>query len=159
MRALKKILIGFGSVFLVLIALFAWLGMESVRFKRDEAPFVKAYVTDLSRHWNVADVYDRSDNEFIAQADSPNGQRTIQRFRSLGSLTSIDDFELKNYSDGTTGRRGVFDFKAGFENGEALVEVTVVNHGGAATRVLGEEPADPFRARALRSRCRRREHR
>jgi len=137
MRTLKRILIGFGSFFLVLIALFAWLGMESVRFRREETPFVKAYVTDLSRHWDVADVYDRSDNELITQASSADGRRTIQRFSSLGSLTSIDDFQLKNYSDGTWGSRGVFDFKAAFENGEALVEVTVVKHGGAGTRVLG----------------------
>jgi hypothetical protein len=137
MRVLKKILIGFGSAFLVLLALFAWLGVESLRFKREETPFVKAYVTDLARHWNLADVFDRSDNELIAQADSAVGRQTIQRFRSLGSLTSIDDFELRNYSAGTWGRRGVFDFKAAFENGEALVEVTVVSHGGASTRVLG----------------------
>jgi hypothetical protein len=136
MRVLKRILIGLGSLSLVLLALFAWLNFESGRFTRDEAPFVKAYVMDLSRHWNVADVYARSDNEFIAQADSALGQRTIQRFRSLGSLTSIADFELKNYSDSTWGRRGVFDFKAAFENGEALVEVTVVKRGDAGTRVL-----------------------
>jgi hypothetical protein len=136
MRVLKKILIGFGSVFLVLIALFLWLGMESVRFKHEQAPFVRAYVTDLSRHWNVADVYDRSDNGLIAQAGSAEGRQALLSFRSLGSLTSIDDLELRNYSDGTWGRRGVFDFKAEFENGEALVEV-VVNQGDAGTRVLG----------------------
>lgn len=136
MRVLKKLLIGFGSVFLVLVVLFAWVGIQSVRFKREGSPFVKAYVTDLSRRWNVADVYDRSANEFIAQADSADGRRAIRSFRSLGTLTSIRDFELKNYSDGTWGHRGVFDFKAGFQNGEALVEVTVVEKSGTGTRVL-----------------------
>jgi len=137
MRVLKKILIGLGSVFLILIAVFAWLGVQSARFKRAETPFIKAYVTDLSRRWNVADVYDRSTNEFLAQADSPEGQRVIDRFKPLGTLTSIHDFELKNFSDGTWGRRGVFDFKASFQNGEALVEVTVIDKGRGGAQVLG----------------------
>jgi hypothetical protein len=136
MHALKKILFGLGSLFLVLIALFAWLGVQSVRFKREEAPFVQAYVTDLSQRWDIADVYGRSADAFIAQASSAEGQRTIQRFKPLGTLTSIRDFELKNYSTGTWGRRGVFDFKADFRNGEALVEVTIVTQGNAGTRVL-----------------------
>lgn len=136
MQVLKKILIGLGSAFLLLIALFAWLGVQSVRFKHEEDPFVKAYVTDFSRHWSVADVYDRSANEFITQADSAQGQRVIQSFKVLGTLTAVHDFELKNYSDGTWGHRGVFEFKAGFENGEALVQVTVVKKGAAGSRVL-----------------------
>ena len=137
MQVLKKILIGLGSVFLVLLVLFTWLGIQSVRFKREEAPFVKTYVTDLSRHWNVADVYDRSANEFVAQADSPEGQRTIESFQALGSLISVQDFELKNYSDGTWGQRGVFEFKAYFKNGKSLVEVTIVVKGHNGPRVVG----------------------
>lgn len=136
MRVLKKILIGLGSLFLVLIALFAWLGMQSARFKRAEAPFVQAYISDLSRRWNVADVYDRSANMLLTQADSPEGRRAIEQFKPLGALTSIHDFELKNYTGGTGGQRGVFDFKANFQNGEAVVEVTVVKSGGRV-QVLG----------------------
>jgi hypothetical protein len=137
MRVLKKILIGLGSVFLVLILLAVWLGIQGSRFKRDEAPFVKAYVTDLARRWDVADVYDRSANTLLEQADSAEGQSLMQHFRGLGALTSIHDFALKNFSDGTWGRRGVFDFKADFQNGEALVEVTVLDDGRAGPRVLG----------------------
>lgn len=137
MGVLKKILIGLGCAFLALIALFAWLGVQSLQFKRNEAPFVQAYVTDLSRHWNLADVYDRCDNRLLAQADSPEGRRALERFKSLGSLTSVEDLELRNYTSGTFGRRGVFDFKGQFENGEALVEVTIVQHGAARSRVLG----------------------
>jgi hypothetical protein len=137
MRVLKKIFIGLGSVFLVLLALFTWLGIQSVRFKHEEAPFVKAYLTDLSRRWSVTDVYNRSANTFVEQADSPKGQRTIESFKPLGALISIQDFSLKNYSDGTWGQRGVFDFKARFQNGEALVEVTILEKGHTGPRVLG----------------------
>lgn len=137
MRVLKKILIGLGSVFLVLLLLFTWIGIQSVRFKREEAPFVKTYVADLSRRWNVADVYGRSANEFVEQADSPQGQRTMESFEALGSLISVQDFALKNYTDGTWGQRGVFDFKANFKNGKALVQVTIVDKGHGGPRVIG----------------------
>lgn len=136
MRVLRKVLIGFGSIFILLIALFVWLGVQSASFKHKENPFVEAYVTDLSRRWDVADVYDRSANEFVAQADSIEGRQAIQRFKPLGALTSIHDFELKNYSDGTWGHRGVFDFKAAFQNGDALVEIIVVQKGDVGARVL-----------------------
>jgi hypothetical protein len=137
MRVLKKILIALGSVFVLLIIGFAWLGFQSARFKRAETPFVTTYVTDLSRRWNVADVYDRSANEFLAQADTAEGRRAIEMFRPLGALTSSGDLDLKNYSVGTWGRRGVFDFKARFQNGEAVVEVTIVDSGRGGARVLG----------------------
>ena len=137
MRVLKKILIGLGSVFLLVIALFVWLGIQGTRFKREEAPFVRTYVADFSRRWDVADVYDRSANTFLAQVSSAEGQRVLQSFKSLGGLTSIHDFELKNFSDGTWGRRGVFDFKADFQNGEALVEVTILDDGHVGPRVIG----------------------
>jgi hypothetical protein len=137
MRALKKILIGLGSIFLVLIALFTWLGLQSVRFKQQQEPFVRTYMTDLSRHWNVADVYDRSDNEFLAEAGSAPGVRTMQSFKSLGPLLSIHDLELKNFSDGTWGRRGVFAFKGRFQNGEALVQILLENKGRTGSRVFG----------------------
>jgi hypothetical protein len=137
MRMLKRILIGFGAVFLVLIAVFAWLGFQSTRFRRAEAPFVEAYMTDLSRRWSVADVFDRSANALLAQANSPEGERAMQMFKPLGTLTSIRDLELKNYSVGTWGRRGVFAFKGRFQNGEAVVEVTILDNGRGLTQVLG----------------------
>lgn len=57
-----------------------------------------------------------------SQAESAAGQRITQRFRR-GAVTSIHELELKNYSEGIRGQRGVFDLKAGFQNGDALVEV------------------------------------
>jgi hypothetical protein len=137
MGVLKKVLIGFGVVFLVIIALAVWLGFQSVRFGRAERPFVEAYVTDFSRHWRVADVYDRSANEFLTQASSSEGERAIAMFRPLGALTSISDFEIKNYKVGTGGRSGVFDFKGKFENGTAVVEVTIIDNGHDGARVVG----------------------
>ncbi len=46
------------------------------------------------------------------------------------------DLELSSYLSSTRGRTGVFAFKGTFENGEALVQVTIVKEDGAV-RVLG----------------------
>lgn len=137
MRVLKRILIALGSAFLLLVVLIGWVGMQSLRFKRQETHFVESYVKDLSRQWNVADVYDRSESAFIAQASSMQGRRALQSFKSLGRLTAVHDLELRNFFDGTAGRRGVFDFRADFQNGTAQVEVTVIDGRHMGTRVLG----------------------
>ena len=54
----------------------------------------------------------------------------------MGVLKSAHDLELRNYSEGTAGRTGIFSFKGTFENGEGVVRVTIVKKDGAV-RVLG----------------------
>ena len=62
MRVLKNILIGLGVIFLVALAFFAWIGVSGSQFRKEQAPFVEAFVTDLSKRWDIADVYDRLAN-------------------------------------------------------------------------------------------------
>ena len=75
MRVVKKLLIGLGVFFLVVIAFFAWVG-------------------------------------------------------------AVHDLELRSYYANNIGRTGNFSFKGTFENGEALVNVTIVKKD-RAVRVLG----------------------
>ena len=56
MRVLKNALIGLGVLFLVVLAFFAWIGVSSSQFRKEEAPFVETFVTDLSKRWDIADV-------------------------------------------------------------------------------------------------------
>jgi hypothetical protein len=136
MRIVGNVLIGLGAVFAIIIALFAWVGVSGAHFKQAEAPFVTRFLTDLSRHWNVADVYDRSANSLVEQAASAQGQQVLQTFKQLGSLRSTRDFEMRNYYRGTSGETAVFSMKATFENGDAIVEVTLQRRDGAV-RVMG----------------------
>jgi hypothetical protein len=135
-HVLKTILIGLGGVFLALIALLAWLGAGSAHFRTQQEPFVKTFVTDLSKRWEVADVYDRLANSFIEQAGTTQGLQLLRQFRQLGALKFVRDFELRNYNSGPNGQTGVFTFKGTFEHGEAVVAVEVTKVGGAV-HVLG----------------------
>jgi hypothetical protein len=136
MRVLKNILIGLGVLFLVVLALFAWVRMSSNQFRKEQAPFVESFVTDLSKRWDIADVHDRIANPFIEQVSTPQAQHLLHQFKQLGKLQSVHDLELRGYKSDNGARTGLFSFKGVFENGEALVNVTIVEKDGGA-RVLG----------------------
>jgi hypothetical protein len=136
MRVLKNILIGLGVLFLVVFALFAWVRVSSNQFRKEQAPFVESFVTDLSKRWDIADVHDRIANIFIEQVSTPQAQHLLHQFKRLGKLQSVHDLELRGYKSDNGGRTGLFSFKAAFENGEALMNVTIVEKDGEA-RVLG----------------------
>jgi hypothetical protein len=136
MRVLKNILIGFGVLFLVGIALFAWVGVSSSQFRKEQAAFVGTFVTDLSKRWDTADVHDRLADSLIEQASSPQTQSLMHQFKELGRLRSVHDLELKSYVSTNKGQRGTFSFKGAFENGEGVVDVTIIKKDGAV-RVSG----------------------
>ena len=136
MRVLKNILIGLGVLFLVVIALLAWTGVSSSQFRKEQAPFVETFVTDLSKRWDIADVYDRMANPFIEQVSTPQAQQLLHQFKQPGALTSIHDVELQSYNSNNNVRTGLFSFKGTFENGEAVINIAIVKKDGAV-RVLG----------------------
>ena len=136
MRVLKNILIGLGALFLVVLFLFAWVRGSSNQFRKEQAPFVESFVTDLSKRWDIADVHDRLANPLIEQAGTPQTQQLLHQFKQLGALKSVHDLELRAYKSYNDGRTGLFSFKGTFENGEAVVNVTIVKKDDAV-RVLG----------------------
>src|ERR1700728_4174418 len=108
MGFLKKVLLGLGSVFGLLIVFIIVMGIFSVRFKDQQSGFVTTFVTDLSRRWELADVYARVSNTLIEQADTAEGRQAMQRIRALGALRSVQDLELRSYNVGTFGTTAVF---------------------------------------------------
>ena len=135
MRVVKTILIGLGALFIMVIALLAWVGVSGSQFRKEQAPFVETFVADLSKRWDIADVHDRLANPLIEQASTPQTQQLLHQFKQLGALKSVHDLELRAYKTYNNGRTGLFSFKGTFENGEAVVNVTIIKKDGAV-RVL-----------------------
>jgi hypothetical protein len=135
MRVVNRILIGLGLLFLAVIALFVWVGVSGSQFRKEQTPFVERFVTDLSKRWDLADVNDRVATSFVEQARSAQAQQALHEFKPLGMLRSMSDLELRSYNANTKGTTGVFSFKGTFENGDAVVQVTLVKMDGGV-RVL-----------------------
>lgn len=135
MRVLSSILIGLGVLFLAFIALiifFGWVGWQArSQFGKEQSSFAETFVTDLSKRWDIRDVYGRLADPFIAQAVTPRTQELMLQFKQLGALKSAHDPQLKSYIVNVNGTTGVITFRGTFENGEALVTVTVVKKDGA----------------------------
>lgn len=131
MRVIRKILVGLGVLFVVILAFVGWIIVSSRQFRTEETAFVQTFVTDLSRHWNVADVSSRLAGPVLDQALTPQGQQVLHQFKQLGVLRSADGLKMENYNIGSEGRTGTFGFKGTFDNGEADVQVVVVKKGGS----------------------------
>lgn len=136
MRVLKNILIGLGVLSLVVLAFFAWIRVSSSQFRQEQAPFVEAFVIDLSKRWDIADVHGRMTNPFIEETSTPQAQQLLHQFKRLGTLKSVHDLKLRAYKSYNGEQTGLFSFKGIFENGEAVMNVTIVKNDGAV-RVLG----------------------
>lgn len=48
MRILRKLLIGLGGMFAIIILSFVWMGVSGQRFKNSEIPFITQFVTGMS---------------------------------------------------------------------------------------------------------------
>jgi hypothetical protein len=132
----KNILAGLGVLLLVVVALFTWIGAASSQFRKEQSAFVETFVADLSKHWDVADVHDRLSNTLLEQTNTPQVQQLLQEFSRLGALKSARDIELQRYFTSTDGRTGYFSLTGTFENGEAVVHVTLFKKDGAV-HVIG----------------------
>jgi len=149
MQILKRVLLGLGSLFGLIVVLAIVMGISSAHFKIQQAPFVTRFVTDLSHRWELTDVYDRLSNNFIEQAGSAEGQLALRRIKTLGALRSVQDLEIRNYSMMTSGSTAIFAFKGTFDNDLALVTVTVLRKSGTV-RVMAFH-VDPIPGRTVPS--------
>jgi hypothetical protein len=136
MRVVRIIMMVFGAIFLVVIALFAWLMRNSAHFKTAQEPFAQTFLADFSKRWDVSDVYSRAGTAFIEQTQMPQGQHWLSRVSKLGHLRTVRDVRFSSYTSGPNGQSGVFTFRSTFENGEATVTVTVYSDG-QTSKVLG----------------------
>jgi len=126
MKILKKILVGFGVIFVLLIAVIIFVAGSASEFKEDHEQFVKDFTREFSQDWEIDSLGSKVTNDLLSNIRTTKGKRAIAIFRSLGKLVDITDIELRNYNANAGGpTTGVFSFKASFENAKTVVTVTV----------------------------------
>lgn len=136
MRVIRKILLGLGVLFLVIIACVTGLGTAGRQFRIEQTPFVETFVTDLSKHWDTAEVRDRLADNLIEDARTSDALQFFQQMKQLGELRLARDFAMRAYKFDAAGRTGTVAFKGTFDNGEAEVEVTI-RKKDSTVRVMG----------------------
>jgi hypothetical protein len=134
MQTLKKVLIGLGVLFCVALLAVGVLLVMQGNFKEEQEPFIRQFMADYSRRWDVADVYSQVTNEFLMQIQSSAGREAVAVFRRLGKIEEITDVSIQNFFAGTQGKTGTFSFKARFENAPTVVQI-VVKESDSAVRV------------------------
>lgn len=126
MKFLKKLFMGLGVLFLLIIIFAVFMFSESSSFKEKHSQFIQEFTQGFSEDWDIADVSDLTTSEFLANLNTPNGKHALGVFKTLGKLVSITDIEIQNYSANAGGpNTGIFVFKAKFENAKTLVTITI----------------------------------
>jgi hypothetical protein len=128
MEYAKKILMGFGGFFVLIILAIIFLGKSSSEFSEHYKPFAKQFIIDFSTDWDDGKVFGRMSNSFKEQAMSEHGKQIVLQFKdNLGSLRSISSIELEHYKARTGGEEEArFSVSAEYEKGHAVWQMSII---------------------------------
>jgi hypothetical protein len=145
MELVKKVMMWFGGIFILIVVLIIFLAAGSSSFKEEQEPFVQQFMEDFSQRWETEDIYARLSNEFIEQISTQESKTILSQFKTMGKIQSISDFEIGNYNAHTSGTTGEFSFKGTFENGDALINMTIkTTDNGVRVLFFRLTPSTPF---------------
>ena len=145
MEFIKKLMMWLGSIFTLIIVLIIFLAAGASDFKEEQEPFVQQFMADFSQRWETEDIYARLSNEFVQQINSQESKVILAQFKTMGKIQNISDFEIGNYNAHTSGTTGEFSFKGSFENGEALINMTIKSSDiGVRVMFFRLTPSTPF---------------
>ena len=130
MNTLKKLLMGFGALFIGFIVFFTVLESGSKGFKVNNEALIVKFMSDLTASWDMQDVASLTSNEFMEQLITAEGRHYLKVFSAMGAVESISDMELADLVMDARMNTGLFIFKAQFEQGPALVKVILVEKSG-----------------------------
>ena len=134
-----------GGIFTLVIFLIIFLAAGSSSFEEEQEPFVKQFIADFSIRWEPEDVYSRLSNELIENINTVEGKVFLAQFSALGKFKKISDFQIGNYKSSTDGEMADFSFKAFFDKGNALIEITIHStDDGVRVNYLSITPSTPL---------------
>ncbi len=146
MKIIKAILIGLGVVFVLLVAFVSYVAVQSGKFEKEHAPFVRTFMAEFSKDWDVSAVEHSLTPEFIGQIGTPAGRDAIRQFRQLGRLKEITELDLDHFTTHAginSYKYGVFVLRAEFENAAAMITLSlVVDEKGARVEGLRINPTE-----------------
>lgn len=150
MKLVGKIFVGLGVAFAGFVVLAGVVFYLQSDFRREHEGFVRSFMAEYSRHWDVGDVRKDVSSEFLERVSSPGGDQAVAFFRRMGRIRAIEDLSLENFHTGTRGTVGEFVFKAEFENAAAVVNLTLKEvdeeprvHGLHITPIDGPPASEP----------------
>ncbi len=136
MRSRDKLLIAGTLIFGVIVITGIYISQESQKFKNYHESFVRSFVKDMSKSWELDDFTDRLSDEFKEQAQSEEGLAQLEKFSVLGSVIEINNLIMGKYFSGSEGTFGEFIMNGRFDREDVLIKITVHEQSGEA-RVRG----------------------
>lgn len=145
MEFFKKLMMWLGGIFTLIVILIIFLAAGSSNFEEEQEPFVQQFMADFSSRWDTQDIYPHLSNEFVEMVNTPESKAALAQFKTMGKIKTITDFEIGNYNAHTSGTTGEFSFKASFEHGEAVINMTIKSSDiGVRVQSFRLIPSTPF---------------
>lgn len=144
MRFFKALAAGLLVVCLLTAGLLLFVSLESRRFQRRHADYVRDFLYELSLTWDPAAVADQLTADLRDRLASPAGRHAFRVLRDLGPLETVHALELNHYRFSFKEESGVFRCRARFRHADALVTFTLraddqgIRVHGLAIRPMGD---------------------
>jgi hypothetical protein len=135
---MKKFLIVLGSIFLVIIILFAvgiaFVAVRGTRLDKESQAYADAAIPPIVGNWSEKALLDRASPEFKQVVTIDQLDRLFRWLSQLGRLQNCPAKGQSLMSSTTqTGNRisADYDAEATFDKGKANIHLTLIKHGDA----------------------------
>jgi hypothetical protein len=134
---MKKLFIGLGVIFLVLVvvivAFIGYAAFSGTRLDKESKAYADAAIPAIASSWNGQELLSRASPEFQKSAGPADVDRLFGWFKTLGRLHRYEGAQGQAVTSVTpqTGRviSGHYVAKATFDAGEATIEIELIKHG------------------------------
>jgi hypothetical protein len=136
---MKKFLIVLGSIFLVIIILFAvgiaFVAVRGTRLDKESQAYADAAIPPIVGNWSEKALLDRASPEFKQVVTIDQLDRLFRWLSQLGRLQNCGPAKGQSLMSSTTqtGNRisADYDAEATFDKGKANIHLTLIKHGDA----------------------------
>ena len=128
LKLIKKIFIGIGILFVVILALLVWVGFSTnkvyKRFEHTAEPFINKFLSDQSP-WNYEKSKPYLSKAWLQITSDADGNKLFTFFNKLGAFKSVDSIEWQGCNSSKHTEHGSIQrcnyvVKASYEEGAAV---------------------------------------
>lgn len=134
---MKKVLMIFGGIFLVIILAFGGMGLfawyKASQYDDTAVPYVKSALPVLSQ-WDPEVIKEYMVPKVMEQTTKEDFSKIIKYLSKLGALSSFEEPSFTNINTGATLENGkqtivTYTINAVYENGDAFVTMSLLDLG------------------------------
>ena len=136
---MKKVLMVFGGIFLVIVLAFAGMGLfawyKSSQYDDTAVPYIKATIPEIST-WNTELIKGYMAPQVLDETTDENFEKIINYLSKLGALITLGEPSFTRIHTGANIESGkqtivTYTIDAVYENGDAVITMSLLDRGNS----------------------------